>query len=87
MRPDDPRHGSDNGYSNGRCRCDLCTAAHARYQAGLRHRAQERLAAMPRPRTCPFCGRPNDLAGGVRPFCSIDCRDATAIWHDHQEAS
>lgn len=27
--PDDPRHGSDSGYVNHGCRCDLCTAANA----------------------------------------------------------
>jgi len=25
---DDPRHGTDNGYSNLRCRCDRCREAH-----------------------------------------------------------
>lgn len=29
--PDDPRHGTENGYSNLRCRCDRCTDAHATY--------------------------------------------------------
>lgn len=24
--PDDPRHGTDNGYVNHGCRCELCTA-------------------------------------------------------------
>ena len=27
--PDDPRHGTENGYSNLYCRCDLCRAAWA----------------------------------------------------------
>lgn len=26
--PNDPRHGTDNGYCNYGCRCDRCTAAH-----------------------------------------------------------
>jgi hypothetical protein len=28
-RPDDPRHGTVNGYSNLKCRCDRCRAAWA----------------------------------------------------------
>ena len=29
MNPDDPRHGTDNGYINLGCRCDKCKAAKA----------------------------------------------------------
>ena len=31
MKRDDPRHGTKNGYSNLRCRCDDCRAAWAAY--------------------------------------------------------
>lgn len=30
----DPRHGTLNGYSNLKCRCDRCKAAAAAYNAG-----------------------------------------------------
>lgn len=29
MEPDDPRHGTDNGYSNLHCRCQSCRTANA----------------------------------------------------------
>lgn len=29
LSPDDSRHGTENGYSNLRCHCDRCKAAHA----------------------------------------------------------
>lgn len=43
--PDDPRHGSLNGYDNLDCRCDRCKAAakvrrKKQYDAWLRHRAR-----------------------------------------------
>ncbi len=28
LAPDDPRHGTTNGYGNLGCRCEPCTAAH-----------------------------------------------------------
>lgn len=40
MDPDDPRHGTVNGYGNRGCRCDRCRAAHranhAEYMAKVR---------------------------------------------------
>ena len=35
---DDPRHGSLNGYTNLRCRCDECRAANTAYQLGWSRR-------------------------------------------------
>lgn len=32
MEPEDPRHGTVNGYVNLGCRCDECYAANAAYQ-------------------------------------------------------
>lgn len=29
LAPDDPRHGTTNGYGNHHCRCERCRAAHA----------------------------------------------------------
>jgi hypothetical protein len=31
LAPDDPRHGTDNGYRHHRCRCAACRAAHAEW--------------------------------------------------------
>ena len=40
LAPDDPRHGTTNGYSNLGCRCDECREAnrlgHAKYMAQVR---------------------------------------------------
>lgn len=40
--PSDPRHGTSNGYSNLKCRCDRCreawAAAHAKYMERRRER-------------------------------------------------
>lgn len=38
MTPDDPRHGTQNGYNNQRCHCELCRAAHAAYEMRARRR-------------------------------------------------
>lgn len=44
LAPDDPRHGTANGYGNLRCRCDACREAHrknhARYMARVRTTGQ-----------------------------------------------
>ena len=36
--PDDPRHGTINGYGNHGCRCPPCTAANAEMVANARDR-------------------------------------------------
>lgn len=38
LAPGDPRHGTMNGYVNGRCRCKSCRAARAAYQRDWRAR-------------------------------------------------
>ncbi len=30
-------------------------------------------------RVCLLCGRPNDLAGRLRPYCSFDCAEAAEL--------
>jgi hypothetical protein len=40
--PDDPRHGTDNGYKNLRCRCDACRIANTASQAAYRARRADR---------------------------------------------
>lgn len=42
MKPDDPRHGTPNGYNNLGCRCSACRAAFAAYHTA-RRRADPRL--------------------------------------------
>ena len=44
--PDDPRHGTPNGYNNLDCRCPRCTAANTAAQA--RRREARRNAPTPR---------------------------------------
>jgi hypothetical protein len=39
--PDDPRHGTQNGYCNHGCRCQRCRASNAAYQQGARQRRQD----------------------------------------------
>lgn len=36
--PDDPRHGTVNGYSNHKCRCDRCRANWTRWHREYMHR-------------------------------------------------
>lgn len=38
LEPDDPRHGTYNGYHNYRCRCRPCTQAHTDYIRARNHR-------------------------------------------------
>lgn len=40
LEPDDPRHGTPNGYTNYACRCRECKAAWSAYPA--RQAAQEK---------------------------------------------
>lgn len=58
LPPDDPRHGTYNGYSNLKCRCDRCREANTAYCRA----ARERAAASAR---CPSCnGSAGVYAGG-----------------------
>jgi hypothetical protein len=43
MTPNDPRHGTLNGYSNLHCRCDACRGAWADYCYDLRQNRLGRL--------------------------------------------
>ena len=56
LPPDDPRHGTVNGYSNHKCRCELCRGAGTEAQRARRIRA--------RARTCPDCGGPGGIYRG-----------------------
>jgi hypothetical protein len=52
LAPDDPRHGTKNGYGNLRCRCADCRRAHADYCRESQYRsrvrpAQRALASLP----------------------------------------
>lgn len=55
LAPNDRRHGTPNGYTNYRCRCDACREAWRVYYA-------EQVARARAERTCPNCGGPGGLA-------------------------
>lgn len=38
MKPDDPRHGTENGYKNLACRCERCREAHRLWFVAYRRR-------------------------------------------------
>lgn len=38
LAPDDPRHGTLNGYNNHYCRCDACRTAAVAWNRAYRHR-------------------------------------------------
>lgn len=46
LPPDDPRHGTSNGYGNLRCRCEACRRGnrlqHAEYMSRVRASGQPR---------------------------------------------
>lgn len=69
----DPRHGTLGGYTNHRCRCDLCVAESRRYN---RERDRERRAALePPPPGDPRHGQERTFNDGCR--CDL-CRAAAA---------
>ncbi|MGC5661569.1 very short patch repair endonuclease [Micromonospora sp. WMMD723] len=41
LAPDDPRHGTTNGYGNLGCRCDLCREAHRRKHVRYMHEVRK----------------------------------------------
>lgn len=45
LSPGDPRHGTDNGWRNYKCRCDLCRIKHNDVTRQWRHTIQTRQAA------------------------------------------
>ena len=42
LTPDDPRHGTANGYINYRCRCDPCLDAGHAYHSAFKLRRKKR---------------------------------------------
>lgn len=70
--PDDPRHGTTNGYGNLRCRCERCTEAWRKRHLEYMHGKPERMAKhaereMKRrgvTRQRPYKERPNARTGG-----------------------
>lgn len=45
LTADDPRHGTNNGYGNLKCRCQPCRDAHAEYQRRIHRDWRERRRA------------------------------------------
>jgi len=63
LADDDPRHGTYNGYSNLKCRCDPCTAANTKNCAEQRHK---RAANGP---PCTYCNDEGQYAKGLCSKC------------------
>lgn len=73
--PDDPRHGTVNGYGNLGCRCRPCTVAASRERYLWRKAQAENLAGNP---DDPRHGTPS---GYNNYRCRCDrCREAVDIW-------
>jgi hypothetical protein len=73
MSPEDPRHGTDNGYRNLGCRCQPCRDAHAEWMREARPRYGARLTA-----DDPRHGRSNTyLNQGCR--CAACCNAHTDV--------
>jgi hypothetical protein len=47
LTPDDPRHGTNNGYGNHGCRCDPCRTANNAYQRATYERLREKRGIRP----------------------------------------
>ena len=67
--PDDPRHGTHNGYGNYGCGCESCRAANARYCYEAKRRRVAR-------------GIPDHVHGTVNGYGGWACRcdPCTAAW-------
>jgi ribosomal protein S14 len=69
LAPDDPRHGSANGYNNWACRCRPCTVAHTAY---LRDNQQATYRKTP----CPLCGQPKNFRSDLCRDCFFELNTA-----------
>lgn len=69
LAPDDPRHGTANGYSNRRCRCDECRAAWAAHYKAWTHRT-----ARATPREDYFERRRQQLVHGTEAGSKRGCK-------------
>ena len=72
LAPDDPRHGTVNGYSNLKCRCSECRSAWATYQ----RRASARRAIAP---DDPRHGKATTYTN--YPCRCTECRAVMAAYH------
>lgn len=74
MTPDDPRHGTANGYGNLKCRCDACREAWRQYEPSraAQERYRRRLGMQPAKR-----GRTHGIRATYVHGCRCDeCREA-----------
>lgn len=76
LPPEDPRHGTVNGYSNYRCRCLPCRDAHSAYQVELRAHWRKRGLPPGDPRHGTFNGYDNY-------GCRCVMCDAAATLYNH----
>lgn len=63
--PDDPRHGTPNGYINGKCRCDRCLPVGRAYHRKATREAHDRRAGIP---------VPDEVHGSWDGYSNWDCR-------------
>lgn len=63
LDPDDPRHGTENGYNNGGCRCVLCRRAHTEYTYQKLAKRAEKLGL------CTNCEENGQYAKGLCRRC------------------
>lgn len=100
LAPDDPRHGTSNGYGNLRCRCDACRTARTDYfrEAKIGSYAQNecacgdaKLVAAKRCLRCEHAARtPSHGTEGryVSRGCRCaDCREASRVARAKRRAS
>ena len=81
LAPNDPRHGSTNGYKNLGCRCAPCTTAWAAYLADYRRRKR---TGGPVATTGPTCdpAKAHGHSGYVNYGCRCDVCSAAKREYD-----
>lgn len=64
LAPDDPRHGTENGYTNYECRCQRCRAANAEaHRAYMDRKPEQREKHRERERERYYSGKATSSAG------------------------
>ena len=85
LAPDDPRHGTVNGYSNLDCRCQRCRDAWAADSKQKRSKRAERIALDP---SVAVHGKPDTyLNWGCRCRPCTDAHSARRLRQIHRRAS
>lgn len=84
MAPDDPRHGTVNGYVNLKCRCQPCRDAWAAKCRDLKMRRRSEVVLGRKIRTGPLVGEP--VHGKASTYGNWGCRcdECQAAWTEAQ---